>query len=578
MDCGFLCWSSPQPKRKNNYVSAQGSPRIRHRVESHWSSFMTRWRALKSPSRHSVTPRPPDHEGLVGKDDSSSTSLRPQTKDSFHSRSDETSHSSGNSRPSSPLKALRNRLGRGRRPRALSLCEGEEEWGAAPNKQWIDSRSVLEWARKCGNHDDEDSGVTGSDNDDAFVSSSASSKSSASGSSRDEAFSETCSNDAREDQAFICQNRNNNTPPSQTPTSQQPQIVADHILTMHTTAPQPPTVVGRRYQKVNQQHQQLISNEAKEHQQHQQLTSNETKDPISEKPPVSQRTQSGRSRFSSCVDSLIWEEAPHQLVDIPPSIPECSKPPRSSSGRLLPAIPNAQSTPHKPTQNRRQVPPVTMTLGRGGLHAAHERRRQMPLTPNNNSNNFATSPNRPSENRSVTISPIRNNSVNSTQVTETSPIQQYQITDLNTSASSHEDAEKQPSFCTLPRHKKEVSFQIRTVTFEKGPGHRSLGFSIVGGTDTPRGSLGIFVKTVFPQGQAALSGSLQEGDEILAINAKALHGCSHSEAIQAFKDIKTGKVVLHIGRRRRKGRPSQTVSNVQFPPVKKLRPINLYQA
>ncbi|RXG52383.1 PDZ domain-containing protein 2, partial [Armadillidium vulgare] len=509
------------------------SPRIRHRVESHWSSFMTRWRALKSPSRHSVTPRPPDHEGLVGKDDSSSTSLRPQTKDSFHSRSDETSHSSDSVEAG--------------RPRALSLCEGEEEWGAAPNKQWIDSRSVLEWARKCGNHDDEDSGVTGSDNDDAFVSSSASSKSSASGSSRDEAFSETCSNDAREDQAFICQNRNNNTPPSQTtPTSQQPQIVADHILTMHTTAPQPPTVVGRRYQKVNQQHQQL--------------TSNETKDPTSEKPPVSQRTQSGRSRFSSCVDSLIWEEAPQQLVDIPPSIPECSKPPRSSSGRLLPAIPNAQSTPHKPTQNRRQPPPVTMTLGRGGLHAAHERRRQMPLTPNN-SNNFATSPNRPSENRSVTISPIRNNSVNSTQVTETSPIQQYQITDLNTSASSHEDAEKQPSFCTLPRHKKEVSFQIRTVTFEKGPGHRSLGFSIVGGTDTPRGSLGIFVKTVFPQGQAALSGSLQEGDEILAINAKALHGCSHSEAIQAFKDIKTGKVVLHIGRRRRRGRPSQTVNS-----------------
>ncbi|KAG8327377.1 hypothetical protein J6590_022802 [Homalodisca vitripennis] len=38
-------------------------------------------------------------------------------------------------------------------------------------------------------------------------------------------------------------------------------------------------------------------------------------------------------------------------------------------------------------------------------------------------------------------------------------------------------------------------------------------------------------------------------DEILAVNNKALHGLSHQEAINVFKHIKTGEVVLHVGRR-----------------------------
>jgi C-terminal processing protease CtpA/Prc len=110
------------------------------------------------------------------------------------------------------------------------------------------------------------------------------------------------------------------------------------------------------------------------------------------------------------------------------------------------------------------------------------------------------------------------------------------------------EEEEESKFCTLPRGGGST-FTIRQVVFQKGPGYKALGFSIVGGRDSPKGSMGIYVKTIFPNGQAADSGTLKEGDEILAVNSKPLHGASHQEAIGVFKQIRSGQVLLHIGRR-----------------------------
>ncbi|KAI5635620.1 PDZ domain (Also known as DHR or GLGF) domain-containing protein [Phthorimaea operculella] len=91
---------------------------------------------------------------------------------------------------------------------------------------------------------------------------------------------------------------------------------------------------------------------------------------------------------------------------------------------------------------------------------------------------------------------------------------------------------------------------VHKIEFLKGPGHKSLGFSIVGGTDSPKGQMGIFVKTVFPNGQAADKGTIFEGDEILSVNNVPTRGLSHAGAISLFKQVKEGKLEMTLSRRR----------------------------
>ncbi|KAJ8679710.1 hypothetical protein QAD02_015497 [Eretmocerus hayati] len=105
------------------------------------------------------------------------------------------------------------------------------------------------------------------------------------------------------------------------------------------------------------------------------------------------------------------------------------------------------------------------------------------------------------------------------------------------------------NFCTLPRRPRNALSSFLTVVFEKGPGKKSLGFTIVGGRDSPKGSIGIFVKSVLPAGQAAEDGRLRAGDEILAVNGQICHDLTHREAVLMFRNIKTGPVALHVCRR-----------------------------
>lgn len=99
------------------------------------------------------------------------------------------------------------------------------------------------------------------------------------------------------------------------------------------------------------------------------------------------------------------------------------------------------------------------------------------------------------------------------------------------------------------RDKKSVQLTIHTATFSKGQGNKGLGFSVVGGRDSPRGNMGIFVKSIFATGQAAELANLLEGDEILSVNGRGVQGLSHQQAIQLFRNIKSGQIVILLARR-----------------------------
>lgn len=106
------------------------------------------------------------------------------------------------------------------------------------------------------------------------------------------------------------------------------------------------------------------------------------------------------------------------------------------------------------------------------------------------------------------------------------------------------------TFILIPVDKSKLDHQL-TVILYKGRGCKPLGFGIVGGSDSARGRMGIYVKTIFANGQACDDGRLKVGDEIVSINGMIISDkMSQAEAIAVFKGIKEGPVVLKVQRRR----------------------------
>ncbi|KAL5005268.1 hypothetical protein ScPMuIL_018724 [Solemya velum] len=89
----------------------------------------------------------------------------------------------------------------------------------------------------------------------------------------------------------------------------------------------------------------------------------------------------------------------------------------------------------------------------------------------------------------------------------------------------------------------------QTVTVFKGSRGKGLGFTIVGGSDSARGSLGIYVRRIFSSGVVAEDGRIKEGDEIIELNGEQLKGFSHNEVIAKFRKLQKGPVTLTFRRK-----------------------------
>uniref|UniRef100_A0A5S6QAM4 PDZ domain-containing protein n=1 Tax=Trichuris muris TaxID=70415 RepID=A0A5S6QAM4_TRIMR len=105
------------------------------------------------------------------------------------------------------------------------------------------------------------------------------------------------------------------------------------------------------------------------------------------------------------------------------------------------------------------------------------------------------------------------------------------------------------SSLSYPYHEETWHVVLKRRTEGQHDGSRSLGFSIVGGIDSPKGQMGIFIKTVHPKGLAAESCLIRKGDEILDVNGIPVIGMTRNSALQIFKNAKRSDVKMLMRRK-----------------------------
>ena len=82
------------------------------------------------------------------------------------------------------------------------------------------------------------------------------------------------------------------------------------------------------------------------------------------------------------------------------------------------------------------------------------------------------------------------------------------------------------------------------ITLSRGS-NETLGFSVVGGVDSPRGDSPIYIKGIAPKGAAADDGRLKSRDQILRVNGISVDGMRQNEVVQLIKAF-SGDITLTV--------------------------------